>query len=51
MTLVIKDEETALFKSADRNFTARKIQEVEEASQTDIIKQTVNEQGQLILGK
>ena len=45
MATIMKDDEASLFKASEFIYIHRKIQENEEAQQTDIIRQTINAQG------
>lgn len=54
MTLVMKDEESTLFKGLDPIYIQRKIQEAEEAQQlqqSELSKLAFNSQGQIVAGK
>ena len=45
MAMILRDEDTTLFKTNDFNFIKRKIQENEDEEQIDVVRSTYNAQG------
>ncbi len=49
--MILRDEDTTLFKTNDFNYIKRKIQENEDEEQIDVVRSTYNAQGQLVHSK
>ena len=42
MPMILRDEDTTLFKTSDFNYIKRKIQENEDEEQIDVVRSTYN---------
>lgn len=51
MAFIMQNEDNTLYWSSEPNYVVRKVQEVEQALSVDVIKATINEQGQVVMGK